>query len=120
MFEIVVWEENMTKKKPDLSDWIQYLISERSRHSKLFTMCLSLALGLFSVTMFIMATVGTKAFILNFMYIVSFSETFFLCFVGIREHFLSNRVSELLEVIFREKKTDIKEIDEWFKKFDGK
>ena len=104
----------MAKKKPDLSDWIQYLIFKRSQHYKLTTACLSLALGLFSVAMFIMATVGTKAFILNFVYIVFFSEIFFLCYVGIREISRSNKVSESLKAILSEEKTDIKKIrDEW-------
>jgi len=110
----------MAKKKPDLSNWIQYLISQRSRYSKLTATCLSLALGLFSATMAIMVTLGTKAPLLNLTYIVFFSEIFFLGYVGLRANSWSNTVSELLKAILKEKKTDVKEIrDEWFKWFEG-
>lgn len=103
----------MTKGKPDISDWIQYLISERTVCNTHMAWYFSVAIGIFSITMAVKVVSNTEI-ILEFI-IPILIVFIFVCLGSLSAH-LSFCITDILRDIMEENITDINELkEEWLK-----
>lgn len=103
----------MVKEKINLSDWIQFLISQKNHAYALILGLASLIVGLTLIGFWYLDNSQPEGFFITLLF--SFIIAFFMVFVFCYEKSVLNRPKILLNEIIAENKTDVMKIkEEWF------